>query len=87
MYFVIRDEWPIGSSRGNSEFTAYVLSAGLIQNVTLKKKSSRITECTTSDRENFLVSYAKCYKIFWLSILAQCAIFSGVSCKEEINYP
>lgn len=34
VYFVIRDEWPIGSSRGNSEFTAYVLSAGLIQNVT-----------------------------------------------------
>lgn len=34
VYFVIRDEWPIGSSRGNSEFTAYVLSAALIQNVT-----------------------------------------------------
>lgn len=51
------------------------------------KKSSRITECTTSDRENFLVSNAKCSKIFWLSILAQCAIFSGVSCKGRNKLP
>lgn len=51
------------------------------------KKSSRITEYTNCDREKFLASYAECYKIFWLSILALCAIFFGISRKEEINYP
>ena len=47
MYFAVHNEKPIGSTRGNSEFTAYVLRVVLIPSVI--KKHRGITENTAFD--------------------------------------